>query len=162
MTYVPINTAISATATQIYSPSPSGIPHVTISNSGKYNVHVGKISVTAANGLSLQPGSQISLPNANVSLYAVSGFTPTATATTTTADVTAGTGTVGVTSGTGIANNAYIELASGGAAEVVQVISGGTTTTLTTTAPLYDHVSGVAVTVVTPFPSTVSVTPGAS
>lgn len=162
MAYVPINTAITAVPVQIYTPSPSGIPHVIIINSGRYNVHIGKVSVTAANGLTLPPSGQISLPFASVNLYAVSGFTPTATATTTTAAVTAGTGTVAVTSGTGIANNAYIELATGAASEIVQVISGGTTTTLTTTAPQYDHGSGVAVTVVTPNASSVSVTPGAS
>lgn len=159
---MPLNTAVSVLPVNIYSPGASGSPHVIVYNSGTAPVYVGQASVTAQDGVPLYPRNSIELPTAPVKLYAVSGFTLTATTTTTTADVTAGTGTVAVTSGTGIANNAYVELASGNAAEVVQVISGGTTTTLTTTAPLYDHVSGVAVTVVIANAGSVSVTRGAT
>jgi hypothetical protein len=159
---VPLNTAVAAIPVLIYSPSPSGIPHVVITNCGLYTVYIGGASVSAASGIPLAPKGQISLPYAPLSLYAVSGFTATATATTTTANVTAGTGTVAVTAGTGLSNTLYIELASGTAAEVVQVSSGGGTTTLTTTKPLYDHLSGVAVTLVTAQASAVMVSAGAS
>lgn len=158
----PLNTAIAAIPVLIYSPSPSGIPHVVITNSGMYPVYIGGASVSAASGIPLAPRGQISLPFAPTALYAVSGYTASATATTTTANVTAGTGTVAVTAGTGLANGSYVLLASLTASEAVQISSGGTTTTLTTTKPLYDHLSGVAVTLVTAQASAVSVSAGTS
>jgi hypothetical protein len=135
---------------------------VVVTNCGLYTVYIGRSSVSAASGMPLAPKAQITLPNAPVSLYAVSGYTVTATATTTSSNVTAGTGTVAVTAGTGLVNGGYVLLASGTAAEVVQIISGGTTTTLTTSVPLYDHLSGVAVTLVTAQLSSVMTSAGAS
>jgi hypothetical protein len=157
---MPGNQNITATASLVYSPSPAGTSHLFLSNLGRFPVYVGQAGVTAANGLPVYPNQNLDLSTMPVNLYAASGYTKTATATTTTADVTAGTGTVAVTSGTGIANGALILIGSGGGQEVLTVISGGTTTTLTTSAPLYDHVSGEAVTVVTSVGGQINVVAG--
>lgn len=159
---MPLNTSVSAVPAVIYTPSGSGHPHAVITNTGTATLYVGQKGVTAANGLPLAPNQQIPLVIASFTLYAVSGYTPTATTTTTTAAVVAGTGTVAVTAGTGLVNTGYVLIASAAAAEVVQIISGGTTTTLTTTAPSYDHASGVSVTLVTPQATSAGVNRGAS
>jgi hypothetical protein len=158
----PFSTAVTPIPTLIYSPSPSGIPHVVVTNTGLYPIYIGSASVSPGSGMYLAPRGQVTLPNAPVALYAVSAYTVTATATTTTSNVTAGTGTVAVTSGTSLTNGSYILLAAGTAIEAVQISSGGTTTTLTTTKPLYDHLSGVAVTLITGQAGSVSVSAGTS
>lgn len=157
---MPGNMNVAATPALVYSPSPAGQSHVFLSNIGRFPVYVGQSGVTASNGVPVYPGQNIDLSVMPTALYAVSGYTRTATATTTTADITAGTGTVPVTSGTGIANGALILVGTGASQEVLTVISGGTTTTLTTSVPGYDHVSGVAVTVVTSTGAQINVTAG--
>lgn len=157
---MPGNQNVTAVPALVYSPSPAGTSHVFLSNQGRFPVYVGQSGVTASNGIPVYPNGNIDLANMPVNLYAVSGYTKTATATTTTADVTAGTGTVPVTSGTGIPNGSLILIGTGASQEVLTVISGGTTTTLTTSAPGYDHVSGVAVTVVTSTGAQINVVAG--
>lgn len=158
-----IYTPVSAAPVQIYTPSPSGVSHVFIQNYGPAVLYVGGPGVTATGGLPIGVNQAIDLPVANVPLYAVSGYTPTATTTTTSAVVAAGSAvSTGITSGAGTVNGQYVVIGAGTTAETTTITSGGGTTTVVLAKLLDDHNTGVAFTVVTPQPSTVSVTAGAS
>jgi hypothetical protein len=157
------NTNIGAVPTLIYTPSPSGVSHVFIQNLGPSTVYVGGPGVTATGGLPVAPNQMVDFPVASIALYAVCGYTPTATATTTTAAVNSGSAvSTAITSGTGTVNGQYALIGSGTNAETALITAGGGTTTLTLGALVDDHRTGAALTIVTPFPSTVAVTAGAS
>lgn len=160
----PVNTNISAVPVLIYSPSPSGIAHVYIQNVGSSTVYIGAAGVTSSGGLPVAPNCHVSLPVANTALYAVSGYTATAT-TTAVATTPVGHGSAVATtvgSGAGTANGQYVVIGAGTSAETTTITSGGGTTTLTLAQLLDDHLVGAPVTVVTPQPTTIVVSGGAS
>jgi hypothetical protein len=156
---VPV-TAVSAAPVKIYTPAPSGSPTAFISNLGTAVVYLGGAGVTPNNGVPLPPGQSLDIARMTFSLYAASGVTATATATTLNGAVAAGSTALTLTSGTGTVNGQTIQVGAGTSAEVVTITAGGGTTSITTTATQYDHASGVAVTVVTGNGSTVNVVAG--
>ena len=146
-THIPV----SGAPVLVYTPASQGVPHVTLINEGTATAYIGQAGVTLASGLPLAPRQQVSLPFCPVSLYAVSGATATATATTLSAAIASGVTTIPVTSGASFVNGNQIQIGTGSAAEVVTVTAGGGTNSLTTTpATQYDHKTASAVTVVTP------------
>jgi hypothetical protein len=156
---VPI-TAVSAAPVQIYVPPSNGNPTAFITNSGPNVVYLGGANVTSTNGLPLPANQSLDLSRMGYSIYAVTGYNVTATATTLSAAENSGATSLAITAGTGTANGQTILVGSGSAAEVVSITSGGGTTTLTTTATQYDHKTGAAVTVVTSLGSSVNVVAG--
>lgn len=160
----PVITNISATPVMVYSPSPSGISHVYIQNLGPATVYLGNQGVTVSGGFPLAPNSHVNLPVASTALYAVSGYTPTATTTTiATTPLTHGTSVAAtLTSGAGTANGQYVVVGSDTAAETTTITAGGGTTSVTLAALQDDHVVGSPFTVVTPQPTSITVTAGAS
>lgn len=160
----PIITNITAAPVPIYSPSPSGISHVSVFNNGPATVYVGAAGVTSAAGIPVAPGNSVKLVVAGTALYAVSGYTPTATTTTiATTPVAHGTAVATtVASGAGTANGQYVVVGAGSSAETTTITAGGGTTALTLAQLQGDHLVGAPVTVVTPQPTTISVTAGAS
>lgn len=157
------NVNVSAAPVLIYTPSLAGVSHVYIQNLGPSPVYIGASGVTSTGGLPLAVNQSIDLPVANTALYAVSGFTPTATTTTTGAVVASGSAvSTTITSGTGTANGQYVVIGAGTTAETTTISSGGGTTTVVLAKLLDDHNTGVAFTVVTPQPTTLAVVAGAS
>jgi hypothetical protein len=162
MSAYPITVPVSGTPTLIYTPAASGTPTLFVQNVGRSIVYIGGAGATQSGGIPLAPNQAIDLAYAPTALYAVCGFTPTATATTTTAAVSSGSAvSTAITSGSGTVNGQYVQLGSGTASETTTITSGGGTTTLTLAQLLDDHKSGAALTVVTPMPSVLTVAPGA-
>lgn len=153
-------TAVSAAPAQVYVPPSNGSPTAFITNVGPSVVYLGGANVTSTNGLPLPANQSLDLSRMSYSIYSVSGWAVTATATTLSAPIASGVTTVPLTSGTGTANGQTILIGTGSAAEVVAIISGGGTTSVTTTATQYDHKTGAAVTVVTSQGSSVNVVAG--
>ena len=146
-----IHTPVTADAVLVYTPSPIGVPKVTLVNEGKSVVYIGQAGVTSASGLPLQPLQSVTLPFAPYSLYAVSGGALTATTANTNAAAVAGATTLSfAASFVGTVNGQQIQVGTGSAAEGAQIVSGGGTATLTVTALAYDHKIATVVTVVTP------------
>jgi hypothetical protein len=157
------NINISGAPTLIYSPSLAGTPHVYVQNLGPATVYLGSAGVTVSGGLPLAVNQSIDLSVATTALYAVSGYTPTATTTTTSAVVASGSAvSTGITSGTGTANGQYVVIGAGTTAETTTISSGGGTTTVVLAKLLDDHNTGVPFTVITPQPSTITVVAGTS
>lgn len=153
-------TAVSAAPVKIYTPAPSGSPTAFVNNSGPGLIYLGGAGVTPNNGVPLPPNQSVNIARMAYALYAVSGNSATAVATTTTAANAAGDTSLAITSGTGTVNGQTVRVGAGTAAEVVTIVSGGGTTTLTVTALQYDHASGAAVTVVTSLGSSATVVAG--
>jgi hypothetical protein len=157
------NINVSASPVLIYSPSLAGVSHVYVQNLGPAPVYLGIAGVTSSGGFPLAVNQSVDLPVANQALYAVSGYTPTATTTTTSAVVASGSAvSTGITSGTGTANGQYVVIGAGTTAETTTISSGGGTTTVVLAKLLDDHNTGVAFTVVTAQPTTITVVAGAS
>jgi hypothetical protein len=135
-----IHTPVGGSATLVYSPAASGVPHVTLINEGASVVYIGSALVQPGTGLPLAPGQQVTLPFAYQSLYAVSGVVATAVATTlSAAAVNAGATSLTVSSGTNFVNGSVIQVGSGTRAETLVLTSGGGSTTFTVPATDYDH-----------------------
>jgi hypothetical protein len=152
-----IHTPCTGVPVLVYTPSPIGVPKVTLINEGTTNVFIGQAGVTQSNGLPLAPRQELSLAFAPFALYAVSGAAVSAvTPTTTTSAYPSGTTSVAVTSAVGTANGQQIQVGTGSNAEMVTILSGGGTGPLVLVSGLkYDHASGAAVTVMTPAGSAV-------
>jgi hypothetical protein len=126
---------------QVFTPTPGAPATVRLSNEGSGGtVYIGGAGVSPASGFPLLPGNvPVKLQNVNVNLYACSGYSTTAAATTLTAPANAGATSLAVTSGTGTVTGAYVLVGTGAGSELVQITAGGGTATLTVTPLLYDH-----------------------
>lgn len=154
-------TAVSAAPVQIYVPPSSGNPTAFITNSGPNVVYLGGANVTSTNGLPLPANQSLDLSRMVYPIYAVSGWSVTAIATTLSSAIASGVTTVPLTSGTGTANGQQILIGTGSAAEVVTITSGGGTASATVApATSYDHKITAAVTVVTSLGSSANVVAG--
>jgi hypothetical protein len=158
----PISVAVSGAPTLIYTPSASGKPNVFLQNMGTAPVYVGGSGVTATGGLYVPPNQGIDIASATSALYAVAGYTATATTTTiATSAVSHGSAvSVTVASGAGTANGQYVLVGAGTSAETTTITSGGGTTTLVLAQLLDDHNVGAPVTVVVPIAGVLNVAPG--
>ncbi len=162
----PVAVPVGPAAVQVYTPAVVGKPHLVIHNSGPATVYLGQVGVTAATGLPLPSKAKISLPFANVALYAACGgltLSGTVTSNLSTA-VTGGTSTtLVVASGTGFAAGQVVQVGSGGNAETLTLLTAIGTTLTPTTKPAFDHAVGEAVTLVTgASPGTLRVVAGTS
>lgn len=160
----PITVPVGPVASVVYTPLPTGKPHAVIFNSGPATVYIGGAGVTATSGMPLASQMQLDIPTAPTAMSAVCGgvvLSGTVTSNISTA-VTGGTSTtIVVGSGTGFAPGQAIQVGSGGNAETLTLstVVGGTLTP--TTKPVYDHVVGEPVTLITgSSPGTLRVTAG--
>ena len=146
-------TPVGAAAKQVYNPAVTGTPSAVLFNSGPGVVYVGGAGVTPNNGLPVQPHNGIDFAYAPTALFAVAGgLTLSGSVTTTTsAAITHGASTtVGVAAVTGFVAGQTVQVGAGTAAETLVVKATSTAPSITfTTKPAYDHISGVAVTLVT-------------
>ncbi len=162
---VPANTSVTPVATLVFTPTPGVAASCRISNPGPGIVYLGGPNVSPGNGFPVLPGNRpIQLQNVGVPLYACSGVGAIGAAGTTAAVNAAGStlftvATVSPTVGT------YMKLGSGSSVEYVLVSGtvglGGSPWTVTTSASVYDHVSGsTAATVLTAYPGPLLVSAG--
>jgi hypothetical protein len=144
---VAANTYVTPIPTQIFVPTPSGTATCRISNPGPATIYIGSSQVSSVNGFPVPPGNKpVELNNVGVNLYACSGA----------GVVNSGGATLSALNGAGatlftVATHAptastYVQLGSGTSLEYLYVSSftgAGTPWTVTTsTASLYDHISG--------------------
>jgi hypothetical protein len=161
---VPANTSVTPIPTLVFTPTPSVPATCRFYNSGSSVVYIGGANVSPVNGFPILPGNRpVELQNVNVNLYACSGVAQVNTSghATLSALNAAGSTTFTVATAAPTAST-YVQLGSGTSLEYLFVSSftgSGTPWTVTTsTASLYDHISGstMATVVATPNPLNVS------
>ena len=159
----PFATDVSVTPSQVYVPSPSGVPSVFIANTGVSPVWVGGSEVTTIAGLELSPNASMTLANAVQPVFAVSGFTPGAALGTVAANIAQGGSVISVASGGSaftIGSDLVIE--QGSARQEVQAVATHTGTTVTIGGTFaYAHGSTVTFSTALPAPATVTISAGA-
>lgn len=149
----PSYTPVGAAPVQVYSPAPTGTPHVVIFNTGPATVYLGGAGVTATSGLALPPRMEVNLANGVNAIYAAAGgVTVSGTATTNlTAAATGGSTSnlsVGTTANFAVGN--VVQVGTGNTAEVGTISAIPDSTHLTLAAAVvYDHRAGAAVATVT-------------
>ncbi len=160
----PITVPVGPAPVQVYTPQATGRPHAVIFNSGPATVFLGQSGVTEAAGFPLPPNAGLDLAFAPIALFAACGgivLSGSVVSNIATA-VTGGTSTtIVVASTTGFAAGQVIQVGSGPSLEMLTVLTAITGTITPTSKPLYDHVVGEPVTLVTgSAPGTLRVTAG--
>ncbi len=147
-----VDPPVATPTTQVYVPPAVGNPHCVLFNNGASPVYLGGSSVTAATGLLFPPNAQLTLPYMPYGIWAIDGYTLGTATTTISANATAG-GTIlaaGSLASMSIGSLLQIGNANRPTTFEVVVIGGFTNagTLTTTTATLYDHISGATVTTI--------------
>lgn len=163
---VPNNVNVTPIPTQVFTPVTGVASTCRFYNPGPGVAYVGGANVSPVNGIPILPGNRpIELQNVNVNLYACSGVSLVNTSGNATLSALNAAGSTTFT----VATNAptastYVRLGSGTSLEYLYVSSftgAGTPWTATTsTASLYDHISGSTMATCTATPLTLVVTAG--
>lgn len=162
----PNNVSATPVPTQVFTPTPTVQASCRFYNSGSSVVYVGGANVSPSNGLPILPGNRpIELQNTNVNLYACSSITSVNSTGHATLSAATGAGTTSLTVATAAPTaGTYIQVGNGTGLEYLFVVSftGSSTpwTATTSTATLYDHVSGATVATVNAVTAPLSVQAG--
>jgi hypothetical protein len=159
------NVNVTPAPVQVFTPTPGAAASCRFANLGSGVVYVGGANVSPVNGFPIYPGNRpVTLPNVGVNLYACSGVGIVNAGNATLSAVTpAGTTSLTVATAAPTAGT-YIRVGNGTGVEYLSVVSftgSGTPWTATTsTATVYDHVTGATVATVAAVPGLLSVTAG--
>ena len=139
--------APAVTSTWVFTPTPSVTATVSLYNTGRSTVYVGKAGVNQADSMPIPVGNKpVRLQNIGYSLYAVSDVTVGSSVSTLNAAYTAGTTSFvtgsSVTTSAGSVLIVGTTVNSGWEAVVVSSVSTSGTTVSTTTGFVSDHASG--------------------
>lgn len=151
------------TATWIFTPNTAATTAVRLFNEGRNTVFVGQSTVTPANGMPIPAGSRpVELQNVTQTLYACCAYAAGTTNTTLSSALTAGTTVVTVAAqGNFPVGTSFVV---GNIATAQDFLTSGSSvssaTIGTTSAALYDHLSGETVTTITLAPGQLRVTAG--
>jgi hypothetical protein len=138
--------------TKIYNPAVVGTPHAVIFNNGSSFAYIGGSSVTPSSGFPLPPGAQITLPNANFSIWGCGGGVVTGTPSTSisVAGTAGGTALTFAGSVASFGTGSTVALGAGSAQEFITFATITSGTVITLSAPLlYDHNASATVTTIT-------------
>lgn len=134
---------VSAPAAQVYWPAAYGHPSCVVVNVGGSNIYVNN-NGAGASGLLLQPNDEVSFSHAVFPIYAVAANVTLGTAIATAAVASAGA-TAFTLASTGAAFGTGSTVALGGSTttEYLTIATIVTTAITTTSATVFDHASGV-------------------
>jgi hypothetical protein len=138
------NTPVGSAPALIFAPQAMA-QNLIVNNMGRTTAFLGQTGVTAATGFPLEPGQEISLPDVNYSIYAVSGLNNVVSPTNTlSADATLGATALAVASGgASFTNGMVVSIQDGNNSELVVVGAGSTGTSVVVAATTKAHSTGV-------------------
>lgn len=163
---VPANASVTPIPTLVFTPTPNAAATCRLSNPGSATVYVGGANVSPVNGFPIPPGNRpVELNNVGVSLYACSAVASVNSSGHATLSALNAAGSTLFTVATAAPTaGTYVQLGSGTSLEYLFVSSftgAGTPWTVTTsTASLYDHISGSTMATVVAVPGPLNVSAG--
>jgi hypothetical protein len=159
---MPYTNATGTAAVAVSYPPQSGEPHAYLVNTSGQVAYIGGQYVTSVTGLPLYPNCRADLASMPGTVYAVAGFQQVSPSGTTTAATTYPGGTALVTSAALTANTTIVIEPGTQRQEFASV--GGTAggTVFTSAAMAFGHASGISVSAVTPYITTIQAVRGAS
>jgi hypothetical protein len=144
-----IYTPVSAAPVKVYNPGGQGTPHAVLYNSGTSTVYIGGINVSPATGFPMGPSTQITIANAQYSLYAAASGVVSSGSNTAAALIAGGATSVSASATTGFVVGSQIIIGTTSTEVVTLTIVSSSKTVTWTPACGFYHPSGAPMKLVT-------------